>query len=103
MIKLSLKSDRNKYVIKRDLNDDCDGAHLTTFGIEFQREEAKNNESSPSVTLLCAGLLRRGMVYELERVLRVYMDFSAACQRHFNQSFNRVYFQTNVNKANKLI
>ena len=26
---------------------------------------------SPSVALLCAGLLRRGMVYELERVLRV--------------------------------
>ena len=34
-------------------------------------EEAKGNERSPSVALLCAGLLRRGMVYELERVLRV--------------------------------
>ena len=31
-------------------------------------EEAKENERSPSVALLCAGLLRRGMVYELERV-----------------------------------
>ena len=49
-----------------------DGAHLTSFGIEFQtEEEAKENERSPSVALLCAGLLRRGMVYELERVLRV--------------------------------
>ena len=52
--------------------DDSDGAHLTSFGIEFQtEEEAKENERSPSVALPCAGLLRRGMVYELERVLRV--------------------------------
>ena len=40
--------------------------------MEFQtEEEAKENERSPSVALLCAGLLRRGMVCELERVLRV--------------------------------
>ena len=53
-----------------------DGAHLTSFGIEFQtEEEAKENERSPSVALLCAGLLRRGMVYELERVLRVCNGF----------------------------
>ena len=31
--------------------------------------------SLPSVALLCAGLLRRGMVYELERVLRVCNGF----------------------------
>ena len=35
----------------------------------------KNLERSPSVALLCAGLLRRGMVYELERVLRVCNGF----------------------------
>ena len=59
-----------------DLYDDSDGAHLTSFGIEFQtEEEAKENERSPSVTILCAGLLRRGMVYELERVLRVCNAF----------------------------
>ena len=34
-------------------------------------EEAKENERSPSVALLYAGQLRRGMVYELERMLRV--------------------------------
>ena len=34
-------------------------------------EEAKENERSPSVALMCAGLLRRSMVYELERVLHV--------------------------------
>ena len=52
------------------------GAHLTSFGIEFQtEEEAKENELSPSVALLCAGLLRRGMVYELERVLRMCHGF----------------------------
>ena len=72
----SLETERNKYVFKRDLNDDIDGAHLTSFGIEFQTEEkAKENERSPSVALLCAGLLRRGMVYDLERVMRVYDGF----------------------------
>ena len=66
----------DKYVFKRDLNDDSDVAHLTSFGIEFQtEEEAKENERSSSVALLCAGLLRRGMVYELERVLRVCNGF----------------------------
>ena len=64
------------YIFKRDLNDDSDGAHLTSFGIEFQtEEEAKENERSPSVALLCPGLLRRGMVHELERVLRVCDSF----------------------------
>ena len=52
------------------------GAHLTSFGMEFQtEEEAKENERSPSVALLCAGLLISGMVYELERVLRVCNGF----------------------------
>ena len=72
----SLQTERNKYIFKRDLSNDSDGAHLTSFGIEFQtEEEAKENERSPSVALLCAGLLRRGMVYELERVLRVSNGF----------------------------
>ena len=75
----SLKAERNKYVFKRDLLDDSDGAHLTSLEIEFQtEEEAKENERSPSVALLCAGLLRRGMVYELERVLRVCNGFSCS-------------------------
>ena len=64
-----------QYVFKRDLYDDSDGAHLTSLGIEFQTEEAKENERSPSVALLNAGLLRRGMVYVLERVLRVCDGF----------------------------
>ena len=72
----SLQTGRNKYVFKRDLNDDSDGAHLTSFEIELQtEEEAIENERSPSVTLLCAGLLRRGMVHELERVLWVCDGF----------------------------
>ena len=63
------------------LNDESDGAHMTSFGIEFQtEEEAKENERSPSVALLCAGLLRRGMVYELEGVYGCAMAFYAACQ-----------------------
>ena len=63
------------YVFKRDLDDDSDGVHLTFFGIEFQTEEATENERSPSVALMCAGPLRRSMVYELERVLRVCNGF----------------------------
>ena len=63
-------------MIKREVDDNSDGAHLTSFGIEFQtEEEAKENEHSSSVALLCAGLSRRGMVYELERVLRVCNGF----------------------------
>ena len=77
----SLQAERNKFVIKRDLDDGSDGAHLTSFGIEFQtEEEAKENERSPSVASLCADLLRRGMAYELERVLRCAVAFYAACQ-----------------------
>ena len=68
----SLKTEQNKFGFKRDLNDDCDGAHLTSFEIEFQTEvEANENELSPIVALMCACLLRRGIVYELERPLRV--------------------------------
>ena len=60
------------YVFKRDLNVDSDEAHLASSGIELQtEEEAKENERSPCVALLSAGLPRRCMVHELERELRV--------------------------------
>ena len=63
-------------MFKQDLNDDSDGAHLTSFGIQFQTEEdTKEKERSPSVASMCAGLLRRGMVYELQRVLRLCDGF----------------------------
>ena len=72
----SLQTERTKYVFKRYLNYYSDGAHMTSFGIEFQTEEQANeHERTPSVALLCAGLLRKGMVYELERVLRVCDGF----------------------------
>ena len=72
----SLQAERNKYVFKRDLYDESDGAHLASFGIEFQtEEEVKEYERSPSVALLCAGLLRRGMLHELERVMLVCDGF----------------------------
>ena len=54
------------------LNYDSDGAHLTSFGIEIQTEE---NERSPSAALLRAGQMRRRMVNEVERVLRVCDGF----------------------------
>ena len=70
------KTERYKHVFKGDLDDNSDGSHLTSLGMEFQtEEEAKLNELPPSVVLLCAGILRRGMVYELERVLRVCDGF----------------------------
>ena len=53
-------------------DEDRDGAHLTSFEIEFQtEEESKENERSPSVALLCTRIWRIGMAHELERVLRV--------------------------------
>ena len=46
---------------------------MTSFGIEFRKdEETKENERSQSVALLCTGQLRREMVHEQQRVLRVY-------------------------------
>ena len=72
----SLQTEQNKYVFKQGLDDDSHGAHLTSFGIDFQtEEEAKEIERSQSVAILCAGLLRRGMMYELERVLWVCDGF----------------------------
>ena len=62
--------------LQTQLDDDGDGTHLTLFGIEFQtEEEAKENGRSPSVYLLCVGLLRRGMMCELERVLHMCGGF----------------------------
>ena len=37
--------------------------------------EASNTEQSPSVALLCAGLMIGGMLYELERVMQVCDGF----------------------------
>ena len=54
-----LQTERNRYVFKRDQNDDSDWEHLTSFGIEFQtEEEAIKDERSPSVTLLCVQVYR---------------------------------------------
>ena len=54
-----MKTERNKYVFKRYLND---GSQLKSFRIEFKtEEEAKENEQSASVDSLCAGLLSREM------------------------------------------
>ena len=40
----SLQTEQGKHVFKRDLNDDSDGAHLTSFGRKFHtEEEAKEN------------------------------------------------------------
>ena len=78
----SMKTERNKYVFKRDYSD---GTHLTSFGIEIQKkEEGKENHRLPSIALLCAGILRRGMVYELERVLRECDGFFCSMSASFD-------------------
>ena len=60
---------------------------MTSFGIEFQTEdEAKENEPSPCVAVLCAGLLRRGMVFKLEGVLRVCDGFFCSIRMEFASS-----------------
>ena len=50
------------YVLKQKLNTDGDGAHLTSFAMQSQKEEAIENEGSPSVALLCGNLLRRSYI-----------------------------------------
>ena len=42
----SLQTERNKYVFKRDIYDDSDRAHMTSFLIEFKTEEKKIKFSS---------------------------------------------------------
>ena len=46
----SLKTEQNKYVFKRDL---CDGAHLTSFGIEFQTEKKQKKMNDHQVLPYC--------------------------------------------------
>ena len=47
-------NDTNEKFSLCKLSDDNDGAHLKSFGIEFQTEKAK--ERAPSIALLCACL-----------------------------------------------
>ena len=55
-LKVHIMHEKIRYVFKQNLNDDNDGAHLTSFGIESQtEEEAKENKRSPSVALVRAG------------------------------------------------
>ena len=49
----SLKTERNKYVFKRDLFDDSDGAHLISFGMEFQTEEEAKKMNDHQVLPYC--------------------------------------------------
>ena len=37
----SFETEQNKYVFKRDLYGDSDGAHMTSFRIEFLTKDAK--------------------------------------------------------------
>ena len=60
---------------------------MTSLGIEIlTEEEAKENERSSSVALLCAGLLRRGMVHELERVLGVCDGFQCGMSATYDDA-----------------
>ena len=52
----SLQTERNKYVCKRDLNNESDGAHLTSFGIEFQAEEKRKRAITKSCLTVCRSI-----------------------------------------------
>ena len=45
----SLYTEQNKNVFKRELDDDSHGAHLTSFGIEFQTEEKQKKMNDHQV------------------------------------------------------
>ena len=49
----SLKAERDKHVFKRDLDDDSDGSHMTSFGIEFQSEEEAKKKNDHQVLPYC--------------------------------------------------
>ena len=56
----SLQAERNKFVFKRDINDDSDGAHLTSFGIDFQtEEEAKKRAITKCYLTVCRSIKKR--------------------------------------------
>ena len=56
----SMQTERNKYVFKRDLTDDSDGAHLTSFGIELQtEEEAKKKRITKCCLTVCRSIEKR--------------------------------------------
>ena len=50
---MSLQTERNEYVFKQDINDDSDGTHLTSFGIEFQTIKKQNQTSDRQVLPYC--------------------------------------------------
>ena len=47
------ETEQNKYVIKRNLNGDTNGAHLTSFKIEFQAEEEAKKMNEHQVLPYC--------------------------------------------------
>ena len=49
----SLYTEQSKFVFKRDLNDDSDGAHLTSFGIEFHTEDEAKKKNDHQVLPYC--------------------------------------------------
>ena len=49
-------------VFKRDLNDDSDGVHLTSFGVEVLGRKIRRKKMSGLQRLLCVGLLKRGII-----------------------------------------
>ena len=49
----SLQTEQSKNVFKLDLNDNSDGAHLTSFGIEFHTEEEAKEMNNHQVLPYC--------------------------------------------------
>ena len=45
----SLYAEENKYVFKRDIDDDSDGAHLTSFGLSSRQMKKQRKTSDHQV------------------------------------------------------
>ena len=56
----------------------------------YRQKKQKKNKLSPNVALLCAGVLGRGVVYDLERVLQVCDGFFSSFFAFFLQDVSNI-------------
>ena len=54
-----LHTERNKYVFRRDLNDDSDGAHLTSFGRAPDRRKGKIKRAIIKCLTVCRSIEKK--------------------------------------------
>ena len=64
-------------------------------------EEATENERSPSVAVLCAGLLRRGMVCELERVCNGFLCSMSVTYCGISKAIINLHYTFSISRSVK--